>query len=99
MLDRATGGAGALLATGDATMNPAWSADGAFLAYACLRDGHSDLWVARADGTDPRQVTRDPANDVHPVWHPGGRNLFFVSDRNAETSCTGSTSPTEPLNR
>lgn len=81
LLDRETGAAGPLLATGEGTFNPAWSADGRLLAYSCLRDGQADLWLATADGADPRPLTSDTANDVHPVWHRDGRHLFFVSDK------------------
>ena len=34
-----------------------------------------------ADGSHPRNVTSHPARDDHCTWHPDGRRLLFVSDR------------------
>ena len=34
-----------------------------------------------ADGSNPRNATSHPARDDHATWHPDGRRLLFVSDR------------------
>lgn len=81
VLDHASGDAGPFVTTGDASFNPAWSADSRLVAYSCLADGHSELWMAGADGEDPRPLTRSGANNFHPQWHPNGRHLLFISDR------------------
>ncbi len=81
LLDRADGSLGPLVTTGESSFNPAFSPDGSRLAYACLRDGRSALWIAGADGSDPIPVTDGLANDFQPGWHPDGRHLVFVSDR------------------
>ncbi len=81
VMERATGKTGPLLTTGEASFNPAWSADGRWLAYSCLKDHRNALWIAGADGRSPRRVTDDATNSFQPVWHPDGRHLFFVSDR------------------
>src|SRR5437868_6265137 len=36
-----------------------FSPDGKKIAYISDRDGAENLWVANADGSDPRQMTRD----------------------------------------
>ena len=46
-----------------------------------------DIWTARADGSDARRLTSDPANDGGPVWSPDGRRLAFVSDRDRNGRC------------
>lgn len=46
---------------------------------------HSAIWVALADGGEPRRFTTGPANAHSPSWSPDGRWLAFVSDRESET--------------
>jgi Tol biopolymer transport system component len=54
----------------------AWSPDGNMIAYG---DGN-DLMVAKADGTEPRRVTRisDFEYMVKPVWSPDQTHLRFT---------------------
>ena len=40
-----------------------------------------DLFVARADGSDVRQLTNDGARDRHAGWSPDGRKLYSYSNR------------------
>jgi Tol biopolymer transport system component len=80
--------------------SPAWSPDGRRLAFAAgdatvpttrsRLDCPTVLYVAEADGTNPRAVTTLPSEiqcgtrysgDTRPVWSPDGRRLAFVSDR------------------
>ncbi len=81
ILDHASGNAGPFVTIGDASFNPAWSADSRLVAYSCLAEGHSGLWMAGADGDDPRPLTRSDTNNFHPQWHPDSRHLLFISDR------------------
>ncbi len=73
---------------------PAYSADGTRIAYASTRD-HADtrcgsdecewvgqLYVANADGTQPRRLTHDKGNIDKPAWAPDGSRIIFSSDRN-----------------
>jgi dipeptidyl aminopeptidase/acylaminoacyl peptidase len=41
------------------------------------RDG--DIWVVRADGSDPRPLIERPEPDTSPVWSPDGSRLAFWS--------------------
>ncbi len=67
---------------------PAFSPDGARVAFsaeeAFSRPGEgvaSRIWIASADGSGARQVTRGPRADTTPRWSPDGRTLAFLSDR------------------
>ena len=56
------------------------SPDGQWIAFS--NSGlQEDLYVARIDGTNLRQVTNDPERDRAPTWTPDGRQLLFYSTR------------------
>lgn len=57
--------------------NPQVSPDGRQVAFAW----RGDLWVAPIAGGKAERVTSHPADDDQPCWHPDGRQLAFVSDR------------------
>ena len=52
---------------------PKFSPDGKRIAYVSDRDGGENLWIANADGSDPRQLTHDKqAQYTSPSWTPDG---------------------------
>ncbi|MGE0041840.1 MAG: amidohydrolase family protein [Vicinamibacterales bacterium] len=63
---------------------PTWSPDGKTLAFLSDRSGVENLWIADADGSNPRAVSKDgKTNDrpeimVSPAWTPDG-NYIIVS--------------------
>ena len=61
---------------------PAWSPDGRFIVYDFTpKDEQGFIHVIRADGTDDRRLTNDPANDTLPAWSPDGLHILFTSIR------------------
>jgi TolB protein len=62
-------------------LNPAWNAKGTKIAFERHNGRRPDIWVSNADGSNPVQLTNDPANDLHPSWNPAGKRLVFASDR------------------
>jgi Tol biopolymer transport system component/CubicO group peptidase (beta-lactamase class C family) len=45
----------------------------------------SELYVANADGSGQRRLTRNAARDNAPAWSPGGRKIAFVSRRDGNS--------------
>jgi Tol biopolymer transport system component len=78
---QADGTADRVLTSEGANFRPAWSPDGTQIAFSGTRDGEPDLFVMRADGTDVRQLTNDPASDWAPDWSPDGTAIAFNSNR------------------
>ncbi len=49
-------------------------------------DGQSiDIYVMQPDGTDPVNLTNDPAADYAPAWSPDGTRLAFLSNRTGQS--------------
>ena len=62
-------------------IDPAWSPDGATIAFSSNRNGNFDIFAMGADGATPTPLTSDPANDRQATWSPDGSKIAFVSDR------------------
>jgi TolB protein len=63
-------------------ISPAWSPDGARLAFISNRDGNDELYTMNADGSDVRRLTETPdASESFPAWSPDGQFISFDSDR------------------
>ena len=60
-----------------------WSPDGSRIAWVAQADPdhQQDVFVSRADGTDQRNLTMNPAEDYHISWSSDGGLLAFTSDR------------------
>ena len=65
-------------------MYPETAADSAdyrrLLAERLVRPSRLELWVARADGSEARQVTRLGGANFAPYFHPDGRRIIFASN-------------------
>jgi dipeptidyl aminopeptidase/acylaminoacyl peptidase len=61
--------------------NPAWSPDGARIAFESTVDGKRAIWVMQADGENLRRLTDGPGADASPAWSPDGSRIAFMSDR------------------
>jgi Tol biopolymer transport system component len=66
---------------------PVYSPDGKSIAFLSDRSGVENLWIANADGSNPRQVSRDgrtndrPQIMVSPTWTPDGEYLIVSKSR------------------
>ncbi len=61
---------------------PAWSADGARVAFSQTPDGlTSEVLVMNADGSGTTNLTQDPTHDSEPAWSPDGTKIAFRTYR------------------
>lgn len=49
---------------------PAFSPDGAQITFASERDGNWEIYTMNADGSQPRRLTHNEAQDTDPTWRP-----------------------------
>jgi WD40 repeat protein len=57
-----------------------FSPDGQQIAYCHVSGGAFEVWAARVDGSEPRQVTHGPGRwQCSPHWSPDGRQIVFDS--------------------
>jgi Tol biopolymer transport system component len=55
---------------------PRFSPDGRYIAFISDRDGNENLWIMDADGSNPRQITRDKKHNFgSPAWSPDGNYI------------------------
>ena len=66
-----------------ANTNPVWSPDGKWIAYASMREGHSNLYRKRSDGSGAEEVllSNDQADTVED-WTRDGKYLLYSRGSN-----------------
>src|SRR5262245_28152407 len=71
---------------------PKFSPDGKTIAFLSDRSGVENLWIANADGSNPRAVTKDkrtqdrPEYMLSPSWTADGQYLLVSKSRPPETT-------------
>ncbi len=67
---------------GGSNQSPAWSADGARVAFSSSRTGDPEIWLADAGGGNLRRLTSFKGPDVSPTFNPRtNAQLAWVSGR------------------
>jgi len=75
----ATGARAIVARHGGSNMSPAVSPDASKVAMILSKDGWTDLYVANADGSDPRRLTRSREDESSPCWSPDGKWICFAA--------------------
>ncbi len=58
---------------------PAYSPDGAKIAFLSDRDGSENLWIADAGGSHPLQLSKDKESEfASPAWTPDGQYVLVA---------------------
>jgi Tol biopolymer transport system component len=73
MLDTTGHEVGEIVQPGTFLFGPAWAPEGDHVAYSGTESGvfHADIYTSRLDGTDRRQVTSTPDNEIRIEWGAG----------------------------
>ena len=56
---------------------PKFSPDGKWIAFLSDREGMENVWIMKANGSEPQQVSKDPNSEfASPSWSPDGKYIF-----------------------
>jgi TolB protein len=80
VLDLASGGITAVSDPAYWSFGPAWSSRD-LIAFFSRKGGNViNIWTARPDGSQPRQITDQPGESRQPWWSPEGSTLAFSAN-------------------
>jgi TolB protein len=70
-----------LVVNGFFNLQPDWSPDGEWIAFASNQTGSMNIWMVDRSGTRLHQVTRGKSYDGDPSWSSDGSKICFASTR------------------
>ncbi|HUI73405.1 MAG TPA: PDZ domain-containing protein [Candidatus Acidoferrum sp.] len=82
------GGEARQLTTEGHENDPVFSPDGKWIAFAGEYDGNRDVYVMPAEGGTPKRLTWHPGDDAPVGWTNDGKDVLFVSGREAYADFT-----------
>jgi tricorn protease len=81
IVERAGGMARRVTSFQGQTSNPHFSPDGRWLAFSAEYGGNYDVYVAPAEGGEPKRLTWHPGPDMVQGWTADGKSVLFSSTR------------------
>lgn len=67
---------------------PAFSSDGAWMAFSRLEQGSWQIWLRPLASGMERQVTAGECNSIYPAWMPDSKELIYATDCGRALSMT-----------
>jgi TolB protein len=77
--DLSSGARSTFAAYGGANISPAASPDGSKIAMILSKDGWTDLYVANADRSGLKRLTKSPQDESSPCWSPDGQWICYAA--------------------
>ena len=65
---------------GQCDANPAWSSDGAWLAFSTKFEKGISIGIVRADGSERRLLSHQHKWNRYPTWAPGKMRLMYAAN-------------------
>ena len=59
---------------------PVWSPDGTRIAFTANQEGHNDIFIMEADGSNIIRMTTSKAHEKEPSWFPDGKSIAYSSE-------------------
>lgn len=56
---------------------PVWSPDGNSIAFSSDREGHYDIFLMKADGSEISRLTDAKSDEKEPSWFPDGKSIAY----------------------
>jgi len=66
---------------GPQTIRPRWSPGGQQIVFYSNAEGSRNIYVIGWDRRIPKQLAKNPSNDMNPGWSADGKWIYFESDR------------------
>ena len=73
---------------------PRFSPDGKWVAFVSDRDGADNVWIAQADGSEPRKLSKEKSSSmISPAWKRSSSGAPTLSASRLPSSCRRKTAP------
>jgi len=64
--------------------HPLMAPDNSLIAFCSRRDRNSEVYVMKPDGTNQRNLTVHPAEDIPGAWSKSSKSIVFTSNRDSD---------------